>query len=62
MTRAIDRLVLTSAATRHRWGAVREQPVSPFVGDIDPALVEAMTRPGRDQTRRSTSGRQLRLL
>jgi uncharacterized protein (TIGR00375 family) len=62
MTRAIDRLVLTSAATRHRWGAVREQSVSPFVGDIDSALVEAVPGPGRDQARRSTSGRQLRLL
>ena len=62
LTRAIDRLVLTSAATRHRWGAVREQSVSPFVGDIDPALVEAVPGPGRDQARRSTSGRQLRLL
>ncbi|HEX4082561.1 MAG TPA: ATP-dependent helicase, partial [Acidimicrobiales bacterium] len=62
MTRAIDRLALTSAATRHRWGAMREQPVSPFVGDIDPALVDAMTGPGHDQARRSTASRQLRLL
>jgi len=61
MTRAVDRLVLTSAARRHRWGRMGDTEPSPFLADIDPDLVEARTGIG-DGPRRRPANRQLRLL
>jgi DNA helicase II / ATP-dependent DNA helicase PcrA len=58
MTRARAHLFLTSAARRHRHGAVTETGPSPFLAAISPALLShtSPTRPRRP------AGRQLRLL
>ncbi|HMA46910.1 MAG TPA: ATP-dependent helicase, partial [Frankiaceae bacterium] len=62
MTRATSRLVLTYAARRTRAGTARDGAPSPFLADIDPALVER--RGGRADGRARPPARavQLRLL
>jgi uncharacterized protein (TIGR00375 family) len=58
LTRAQDRLFVSHAARRVRYGAEREAAPSPFLAPIDPALLE---RRGDDTPRRPRD-RQLRLL
>ena len=58
LTRAQDRLYLSHARRRFRHGAERDGVPSPFLGAIDPGLLE---RKGEDTVRRPRD-RQLRLL
>jgi DNA helicase-2/ATP-dependent DNA helicase PcrA len=58
LTRARDRLYVTHARRRYRYGAEREAVPSPFLGAIDPGLLE---RKG-DETPRKPRDHQLRLL
>ncbi|HKT02519.1 MAG TPA: ATP-dependent helicase, partial [Rugosimonospora sp.] len=58
LTRAQDRLYLSHAARRYRYGAEREMNPSPFLAAIDPGLLE---RKGGDAPRRPRD-HQLRLL
>ncbi|MBO0871204.1 MAG: ATP-dependent helicase, partial [Micromonosporaceae bacterium] len=58
LTRAQDRLYLSHARRRYRYGAEREMAPSPFLAAIDPALLERVG----DQARRRPRDQQLRLL
>jgi superfamily I DNA/RNA helicase len=58
LTRAQGRLFVSHARRRYRHGAEREMPPSPFLGAIDPGLLE---RRGDDAPRRPRD-RQLRLI
>ena len=59
MTRAKDRLVLSRAAERFWRGARRKLPASPFLGDIERALVDERRK---EADRRTPEEHQLRLL
>ncbi|WP_189169828.1 UvrD-helicase domain-containing protein [Pilimelia anulata] len=58
LTRAQNRLYLSSAATRFRFGAQRDARVTPFLAAIDPGLLRTL----HDTTVRAPRDRQLRLL
>jgi ATP-dependent DNA helicase UvrD/PcrA len=62
MTRATSRLVLTSAARRARPGRTVEAAPSPYLADIDPALLDVRTSPRGRGARASGDAWQLRLL
>jgi superfamily I DNA/RNA helicase/PHP family Zn ribbon phosphoesterase len=63
MTRATARLVLTAAARRWRQGRPVDPPPSPFLADIDPALLDRRSGPPSGATGgRPRDAWQLRLL
>jgi DNA helicase II / ATP-dependent DNA helicase PcrA len=62
MTRAKSRLVLTSAARRARPGRTVEAAPSPYLADIDPALVDLRTGSPAAGARPARDAWQLRLL
>jgi DNA helicase-2/ATP-dependent DNA helicase PcrA len=62
MTRATARLVLTSADRRARPGRTVEAAPSPFLADIDPALVDRRTGPPDGSARPPRQAWQLKLL
>ncbi|HKE99709.1 MAG TPA: UvrD-helicase domain-containing protein [Actinomycetes bacterium] len=61
MTRARVRLLVSGARRRLRQGAVRQTGPSPFLADIDPALLDDAPPPAAAR-RRVPAGDQLRLL
>jgi uncharacterized protein (TIGR00375 family) len=59
MTRARDRLILTSAATRPIFGSYRKRPVSPFIAEIPATLCKQIER--RMPKKKKPAAKQMKL-